>query len=68
MTTGQLAALVEQLLDLQRQFFRAAGPHREELLKQCKAAERHLRRVCGEILHPAQDQPGLFGNDPVTPH
>lgn len=65
MTAAQLAALVLQVLDVQRAYFCAKpGPEKGELLRECKGRESHLRKVCGEILEPAKTKPGLFDNPP----
>lgn len=59
MTREQLAATVLQLLDMQKDYFRTKS---QDLLTECKKVERHLRKKCDEILHPQQEQPGLFEN------
>lgn len=58
MTVPELAKAVIALLDLQAEFFR----HRDSTkLRECKDAERRLRRNCLDILNPpAAPQPGLF--------
>lgn len=60
MTREQLAALVLRVLDLQE---RAARSRHPDALRECRAAERRLREACEGILHPGQQQPGLFGDD-----
>lgn len=67
MTQFQLASLVVQVLDLQRQYFKASGPHKLGLIDECKQAERHLRKVCEEILRPPKPAPlKLFENPEAT--
>ncbi len=66
MTAAQLAALVLQVLDSQQAYFRATGAEKQSLLTECKQRERHLRKVCSEILDPAKAKPSLFENPAPT--
>jgi hypothetical protein len=55
-----LGALALRTMDRQREFFRS-GNDRQQLLE-CKQLERRLRDAAHQVLHPAQDQPTLFGD------
>lgn len=61
MTAEQLARRVLDVLDMQRDYFRASGPRKLELIDGCRKAERELRRACEEVVRSAGDrQPTLF--------
>ena len=68
MTAHQLATEVVALLALQRKATTAFGPHRDAAQLALREAEQRVKKACDTILHPKQDQPTLFGNEPNTAH
>lgn len=62
----RLAAEVLAMLDLQQEYFRASGPAKADLLPQCKAVERRVRKLCEAIVRPPKEPaPVLFDNEPA---
>jgi hypothetical protein len=56
-----LARLVLDTLEKQQEYFRS---RQNAALAEAKAMERRLRKAANDILHPPQEQPTLFGEQP----
>lgn len=68
MSDTKLAALVLQLLDLQRQTVRAYGPHKAAVEQEIVERTAYIRKVCEAIIGKKEPGPGLFENPRPTAH